>query len=287
MNTGIFAFDGGKLLDALARVRPDNVQGEIYLPDALRVLHGDGEAVAAYTVEDPALTLGINDRVDLARVRAAAQRRICERHMRAGVTIVAPEATTIDVGVEIGRDTTIEPGTALRGTTRVGAGCAIGPHATLIDARVGDEAIVIHSHLVDCELATAASVGPFAYLRPGAMIGAGAKVGTFVEVKNSDIGAGAKVPHLSYVGDADVGERSNLGAGTITANYDGRTKHRTTIGADVRGGVHTSFVAPVRVGDGAYTAAGSTITNDVPADSLGVGRARQRNVDGWAKRKQS
>jgi bifunctional UDP-N-acetylglucosamine pyrophosphorylase / glucosamine-1-phosphate N-acetyltransferase len=211
--------------------------------------------------------LGVNDRVALAHVRKLAQRAINERHMRAGVGIVDPDATVIELDVQIGQDTTIEPFTTIRGSTEIGAGCTIR-----------------NSYLIDCVLEDGVSVGPFAYLRPGTVLREGSKVGTFVELKNSDLGAGAKVPHLSYIGDADVGEGSNLGAATITANYDGREKHRTSIGKRVRGGVDTSFVAPVTVGDDAVTAAGSIVTDDVPAGALAIARARQRNVEGYAER---
>jgi bifunctional UDP-N-acetylglucosamine pyrophosphorylase/glucosamine-1-phosphate N-acetyltransferase len=213
--------------------------------------------------------LGVNDRVALAGVRRLAQEAIHERHMRAGVDIVDPGTTVIDVEVQIGQDTVIEPFTTIRGSTRIGAGCTV---------RV--------SYLVDCTLEDGASVGPFAYLRPGAVLRAGAKVGTFVEVKNSDIGSAAKVPHLSYIGDADVGEGTNLGAGTITANYDGREKHRTQIGTRVHGGVNTSLVAPVTVGDDAFTAAGSVVTEDVPAGALAVARAKQENIEGYTQRQE-
>ena len=251
------------------------------------VLHARGATVAAYPVDDPAVVMGVNDRAQLAAVREEAQRRIQERHMLAGVTIVQPATTSIDVAVTIGEDTVIEPCTQLLGATSVGARATVGPHATLLDARVGDEVSVVHSHLVRCELRAGATVGPFAYLRPDALLRERAKVGTFVEVKNSDIGAGAKVPHLSYVGDAAIGEQTNLGAGTITANYDGVAKHRTTIGARVHGGVHTSFVAPVSVGDDAWTAAGSVVTTDVPPGALAVARARQRNVERYADRRRT
>jgi bifunctional UDP-N-acetylglucosamine pyrophosphorylase/glucosamine-1-phosphate N-acetyltransferase len=267
VNTGIFAFDGRALAAALPRLSTDNAQGELYLPQVLDVLNADGVATAIHLVDDPLLVLGVNDRVDLARVRRLAQDEIHRRHLLAGVDIVDPSATVIDVDVEIGRDTVIEPFTTIKGRTRIGEGCRIR-----------------HSYLVDCELEDGASVGPFGYLRPGAVLRAGAKVGTFVEVKNSDIGAGGKIPHLSYIGDADVGEGSNLGAGTITANYDGRVKSRTRIGRRVKGGVDTSFVAPVTVGDDAYTAAGSVITEDVPPGALAVARARQENVEGYAER---
>jgi bifunctional UDP-N-acetylglucosamine pyrophosphorylase/glucosamine-1-phosphate N-acetyltransferase len=287
VNTGIYAFDGAPLLDALPRVRPDNVQGEIYLPDVLKILRADGAPVAAHVVGDPTIVLGVNDRVDLATIRALLQRRIHEGHMRAGVTIVDPQSTLIDADVTIGRDTTLAPFTCLRGATRIGDGCTIGSFTTIIDAVLGNAVSVVHSHLVECEVRDGAIVGPFAYLRPKTVLRERAKAGTFVEIKNSDIGAGAKVPHLSYIGDADVGERANLGAGTITANYDGRAKHRTTIGARFRGGVDTSFVAPVTLGDDSYTAAGSVITQDVPPGALGVARARQRNVEGYAERDQA
>jgi bifunctional UDP-N-acetylglucosamine pyrophosphorylase/glucosamine-1-phosphate N-acetyltransferase len=285
INAGIYAFDATALLDALARVGTDNAQGELYLPEALRVLREQGAAVAAHEVDDPAFVLGVNDRVELARVRALAQAHIHERHQRAGVTIVDPASTLIDVGVELGMDTVVEPSSFLRGATRAGEGCRIGPLTTLIDAVLGDDVTVRHSYLQECELRTGANVGPFAYLRPGALLREGAKAGAFVEIKNSDIGAGSKVPHLSYIGDADVGEGSNLGASTITANYDGRAKHRTTIGARVHTSVDTTLVAPVTLGDDAFTGAGSVITDDVPDGALGIARERQTNIDGYAERK--
>jgi bifunctional UDP-N-acetylglucosamine pyrophosphorylase/glucosamine-1-phosphate N-acetyltransferase len=269
VNAGVYAFAGGELLDALAEVGSDNAQGELYLPDALPILRARGRVVRAHLVDDPALALGVNDRGDLAKVRDEAQRRIHARHLAAGVTIVDPGSTTIDVGVEIGADTVIAPFSSLHGSTTVGAGSQVGPQTTLIDATLGDGVAVPHSYLTSCTVEDGASVGPFAYLRPGAVLREGAKVGTFVEVKNSDVGAGTKVPHLSYIGDADIGPGSNLGAGTITANYDGARKHRTTIGARVRGGVDTAFV----------------VTEDVPEGALGVARARQRNVERYGERK--
>jgi bifunctional UDP-N-acetylglucosamine pyrophosphorylase/glucosamine-1-phosphate N-acetyltransferase len=268
VNSGIYVFRGSDLLGVLPRLSADNAQGEYYLPQALDLLRADGATVAAHAVGDERLMLGVNDRVALAHVRALAQQAIAERHMLAGVTIIDPRAVQIDVDVQIGQDTVIEPFTTIRGATVIGGDCTVRC-----------------SYLVDCVLEDGVSVGPFAYLRPGTVLRAGAKAGTFVEVKNSDIGAATKIPHLSYIGDADVGERTNLGAGTITANYDGRAKHRTTIGNGVRGGVDTSFVAPVTVGDGAYTAAGSVVTEDVPAGALAVARARQRNVEGYAERR--
>ncbi|MBA3808986.1 MAG: bifunctional UDP-N-acetylglucosamine diphosphorylase/glucosamine-1-phosphate N-acetyltransferase GlmU [Solirubrobacterales bacterium] len=269
VNTGIFVFAARALREALPRLSAENAQGELYLPQVLELLRSGGALIGGHNVEDDRLVLGVNDRVSLARVRKLAQAAINERHMLAGVSIVDPDATVIDVDVEIGQDTLIEPFTTIRGTTRIGSGCTIR-----------------HSYLVDCVLEDGAAVGPFAYLRPGTVLRSGAKVGTFVEVKNSDIGAGAKVPHLSYIGDADVGERSNLGAATITANYDGRAKHRTRIGSGVRTGVDTTLVAPVTVGDGAYTGAGSVITEDVPPGALGIARERQRNVEGFVERRE-
>jgi len=285
VNAGVYAFDGAMLLDALARVGTDNAQGELYLPAALAVLRDGGARVAALAVDDPSLLLGVNDKVELARVRRIAQERIHDAHMRAGVTIVDPATTTIDVGVRIGADTVIEPSTFLRGATAIGERCTVGPLTTVVDATLGDEVSVVHSYLTGCELRAGATVGPFAYLRPGALLRERAKAGTFVEIKNSDIGEGTKVPHLSYVGDADVGPGTNLGAATITANYDGRTKHRTTIGANVRTSVDTTLVAPVTVGDDAYTGAGSVVTDDVPPGALAIARARQTNIDDYAARR--
>jgi bifunctional UDP-N-acetylglucosamine pyrophosphorylase/glucosamine-1-phosphate N-acetyltransferase len=284
VNSGVYAFAGGDLLDALAEVTSDNAQGELYLPDVLPILRARDEVVAAHTVDDPALALGVNDREDLAQVRAIAQQRIHARHMAAGVTIVDPASTVIDVDVEIAADTTVAPFTSILGATRIGPDCRVGPLTTLIDMTLGAGVHVPHSYATGCEVRDGATVGPFAYLRPGTLLREGAKAGTFVEIKNSDIGEGAKVPHLSYVGDADVGAGTNLGASTITANYDGRRKHRTTIGSGVHGGVHTSLVAPVTVGDDAWIGAGSVVTDEVPPGALALARARQRNLDGYDAR---
>ncbi len=285
VNSGIYAFAGAALLGALPRLTADNAQHEYYLPQTLDLLRADGALVAAHVVADERLMLGVNDRIALAHVRVLAQRAIAERHMVAGVTVVDPSSTSIDVDVTIGQDARIEPGSTLKGSTVVGVGAIVGPHTTAIDSRIGDGAQVRMSWLSQAEVHAKVSVGPFAYLRPGALLREGSKVGTFVEVKNSDVGVGAKIPHLSYIGDADIGRDTNLGAGTITANYDGRAKHRTMIGERVRGGVDTSFVAPVEVGDDAYTAAGSIVTKDVPAGALAIARARQRNIEGYAERR--
>jgi bifunctional UDP-N-acetylglucosamine pyrophosphorylase / glucosamine-1-phosphate N-acetyltransferase len=268
VNTGIYVFSAHALREVLPRLSADNAQGELYLPQALDLIRADGGTVAAHAIADERLVLGVNDRAALAQVRALAQEAIHARHMAAGVTILDPYATVIDVDVEIGQDTTIEPFTTIRGATRIGEGC-----------------VVRHSYLIDSVLEDGATVGPFAYLRPGSVLREGSKAGTFVEIKNSDIGAGAKIPHLSYIGDADVGEGANLGASTITANYDGQRKHRTTIGRRVRSSVHVSFVAPVTVGDEAYTGAGSVIHEDVPPGALGIARAHQTNKEGYAERR--
>jgi bifunctional UDP-N-acetylglucosamine pyrophosphorylase/glucosamine-1-phosphate N-acetyltransferase len=285
INSGIYVFDAAALKTALPQVGSHNAQGERYLPDVLPLLRAAGGKVIAHVVDDQLMLLGVNDRVDLARVREIVRRRIIDEHLRAGVDIVDPASTVVDSGVELGPDTIVEPSTVLRGATRVGAGCRIGPGSTLIGAVVGEGVSVLHAYLIDCEVRDGVSVGPFAYLRPGTLLRERSKIGTFVEVKNSDIGEGSKVPHLSYLGDADVGPDSNLGAGSITANYDGRNKHRTTIGTGVRGSVHTSYVAPVTVGDAAWTAAGSVITDDVPPGALGVARERQRNIPGYDERR--
>jgi bifunctional UDP-N-acetylglucosamine pyrophosphorylase/glucosamine-1-phosphate N-acetyltransferase len=285
VNAGTYAFEAEALADALSRLTNDNAQGEYYLGDVLPLLRERDLRVAAYRAPDPGVNLGVNDRADLARAGNEARRRILTAHMKAGVTIEDPSATWIDADVRIESDATILPGTSLRGATAIGAGSTIGPMTTLIDARVGERATVLQSYLVGCQVADEATVGPFTYLRPDARIGQGAKAGSFVEIKNSDIGRGAKVPHLSYIGDAEVGEGTNLGASTVTANYDGRRKNRTKIGKNVHTGVDTTFVAPVEVGDDAYTGAGSVITEDVPPGALGIARAGQENVEGYAAKK--
>ena len=285
INAGTYAFDAGPLATALAGLSNDNAQGEYYLTDVFEALREAGHSVAGHRAEDFAVTMGVNNRVDLAAVEAEARRRLLEAHMLAGVTVVDPGSTWVNAGVEIAADARIEPGSSLRGETSVGAHAVVGPLTTLVDSAVGIESAVVRSHLVECVVLDGCSVGPFAYLRPGARLEAGAKAGTFVEIKNSHIGKGAKVPHLAYVGDADVGPGSNLGAGTITANYDGFRKHRTVIGRDARIGVDTMLIAPVEVGDSAYTGAGAVVKDDVPEGSLAVSENAQRNIDGYAARK--
>ena len=286
INSGIYVFDAAALASALGRITDDNAQGEYYLGDVLPLMRADGLRVTAHLTTDQAVNLGVNSRADLALVEAEARRRILNAHMLAGVTITDPSTTWIDAGIEIANDTTILPGTALRGATRIGTGSVIGPHSTLIDSTIAERVEVIHSYLTDCEVLDDCTIGPFAYLRPGAQLAEGAKAGTFVEIKNSRIGTGAKVPHLSYVGDADVGDDANLGAGTITANYDGFRKHRTKIGPGARIGVDTMLIAPVEVGDGAYTGGGSVIDEDVPPGALGISRAEQQNIEGFADRQE-
>jgi bifunctional UDP-N-acetylglucosamine pyrophosphorylase / glucosamine-1-phosphate N-acetyltransferase len=283
VNAGTYAFKVEPLLEALSQIRPDNAQGELYLGDVLPIMRAAGLAVVAHLTDDEAISLGINTRADLAQVQTFAQRAILERHMLAGVTITDPASTVIDVDVRIGEDTVIDPFSFIRGQVEIGSGCRVGPMTTLTDCVLADDVNVIHSHLEACEVLSGTTVGPFTHLRPGTRMRENSKAGAFVEIKNTDVGTGTKVPHLTYLGDADVGEGSNIGAGTITANYDGRRKHRTVIGRGVRTGVDTALVAPVTVGDGAYTGAGSVITNDVPEGALGIARARQTNVEGYSE----
>lgn len=285
VNSSIFAFDGAALLEALQDLKADNAQGELYLPDVLPALRSRGLSVRAHVLEDADEALGVNDRVQLAQVRAIAQQRIHDAHGRAGVTIVDPASTLIDVGVSIGTDTVIEPSSFLRGATAIGRGCTVGPLTTLIDATLHDEIAIPHSYVVQAQIESKATVGPFAYLRPGTVLRERSKAGTFVEIKNSDVGPGSKVPHLSYIGDTEIGEDTNLGAATITANYDGVNKHRTTIGDRVHTGVDTTLIAPVTLGDDTFTAANSAITKDIPPGALGVARTRQANIEGYADRK--
>jgi bifunctional UDP-N-acetylglucosamine pyrophosphorylase/glucosamine-1-phosphate N-acetyltransferase len=285
VNAGTYAFAAAPLADALERIGSDNAQGEYYLGDVLPLMREAGLRVAVHAAPDTTVMLGVNTRAELAEAEAEARRRILEAHMLAGVTVVDPASTWVDAGVGIAPDARIEPGTSLRGETEIGAGSVVGPLSTLIDTRLGAGVSVPHSYLVECEVQDGCAVGPFAYLRPGTLLEAGAKAGAFVEIKNSRLGEGAKVPHLAYVGDAEVGAGSNLGAGTITANYDGFRKHRTLIGENARIGVDTMLIAPVEVGDEAYTGAGAVIKGDVPEGALAVSENTQRNIEGYAERK--
>jgi bifunctional UDP-N-acetylglucosamine pyrophosphorylase / glucosamine-1-phosphate N-acetyltransferase len=281
INSGIYAFDGAVLLDSLDRLRPDNDQAELYLTDVLALARQAGGRVAAVVTEDLWQVEGVNDRVQLAAMRRELNERVLLGWMRAGVTVVDPSSTWVDVTVRLGVDVLLEPGTILRGTTIVGDRAQLGPETQLTDCVVGEEAVIIRTHAQSAEIGAGASVGPYTYLRPGTVLGPATRAGAFVEMKNASLGAGAKVPHLSYVGDATIGAGANIGAATIFVNYDGVAKHRTVVGEQARVGSDTMLVAQVTVGDGAYTAAGSVITEDVPAGALGVGRSKQRTVAGW------
>jgi bifunctional UDP-N-acetylglucosamine pyrophosphorylase/glucosamine-1-phosphate N-acetyltransferase len=283
VNAGIYAFDGRRLGAALGKLSTDNAQGEEYLTDVLGVLAGAGEPVAVHVAADPEETLGCNDRAELAGLRGRLRDRVNGAWMRAGVTILDPVTTWIDVTATVGRDAVLDQNTQLVGVTEVAEGARVGPDVTLVDSVVGEGASVLRAHAVQAWIGPAVSVGPYAYLRPGTRLSPRSKVGTFVETKNAEVGEGAKVPHLSYVGDATIGEGTNIGAATVFVNYDGVSKHHTVIGSHARTGADNMFVAPVRVGDGAYTAAGSVITSDVPPGALGVARGRQRNVAGWVR----
>jgi bifunctional UDP-N-acetylglucosamine pyrophosphorylase/glucosamine-1-phosphate N-acetyltransferase len=282
INIGTYAFRARDLFDALARV--GETKGERYLTDVFPLLLADGGRVVPHETADVSSAMGVNTRADLAAVQEIAQRRVVDALAASGVTFESPATASIDAGVAIAPDTTIANGVTLRGDTAIGSRCTIGPQSTIVDSTVADGATILHSYLSDCDVANDVTIGPFAYLRPEARIGDGAKIGTFVEVKKSNVGAGAKVPHLSYIGDADIGDRANVGGGAITANYHRKVKNRTVIGTDARTGVHNSFVAPVRVGDGAYTGAGSVIADDVPDGALGIARSGQQNIEGYAKR---
>ena len=285
INTSVYAFEIGPLQDALTRLSTANSQGEEYLTDVVGLFVAAGLTVGAL-VTDAAETAGVNDRVQLAAAHRSYNERLLVDWMRAGVTVIDPATTWVDAGVELAPDVVLRPGVQLHGRTAIARGAEVGPDCTLVDTIVGAGARVVRAHCLGAEIGPDAEVGPFAYLRPGAVLGPGSKVGTYVEVKGSRIGPGAKVPHLSYVGDATVGAGTNIGAGNIVANYDGVAKHHTVIGEHVRTGSDTVLVAPVTIGDGAYTASGSVITEDVPPGALGIGRARQTNKDGWvAKRR--
>jgi bifunctional UDP-N-acetylglucosamine pyrophosphorylase/glucosamine-1-phosphate N-acetyltransferase len=285
INAGVYAFDAAALRSALDRLQPHNAQQELYLTDVIAIVRSDGLVVRARHVDDSTLVAGVNDRVQLAELGAELNRRIVAAHQRAGVTIVDPATTWIDVDVTIGRDTVVQPGTQLLGTTQIGERCVIGPDTTLADVTVGDAASVVRTHGGQSSIGDGAVVGPFAYLRPGTALGADGKLGAFVETKNATIGTGTKVPHLTYVGDADIGEHSNIGASSVFVNYDGENKSRTTIGSHVRTGSDTMFVAPVTVGDGAYTGAGTVVREDVPPGALAISSGPQRNIEGWVAKK--
>jgi len=287
VNSGVYAFDGVKLAAAIGKLKNDNSQGELYLTDVLEILRNDGGSIAAVLIEDFIEILGVNDRAQLAESAALLRDLINDNLMKAGVTIVDPISTWVDSTATVESDVTLLPGTWIAGSTKVASGAVIGPRSTLLNCTVASGAQVIESHCTGAVIGANASVGPFTYLRPGTQLGASSKAGAFVEMKNAVVGDGSKVPHLSYVGDATIGEGSNIGAATIFVNYDGVEKHHTVVGDHVRIGSDSMLVAPITIGDGAYTAAGSVITEDVPPGAIGVARAKQRNVLGWVLRKRS
>ena len=285
INSGIYAFDAEFLRDGLAQLDTDNAQGELYLTDLVGIARADGRGVGGFEPADRWQTEGVNDRVQLAAMGRELNRRVTEAWMRAGVTIIDPEATWVDVSVELAPDVVLRPGTQLHGATTVAGGAQVGPDVTLTDCAVGSGASVVRTHADGAHIGAGADVGPYARLRPGTVIRAKGKVGTFVETKNATIGSGAKVPHLTYVGDASIGEGANIGAGTIFVNYDGMAKHHTTIGKGSFVGSNSSLVAPVDIADGAYVAAGSAVTDDVDPGEIAVARSKQRNIAGWVARK--
>ncbi|CAB5240239.1 unannotated protein [freshwater metagenome] len=285
VNSGVYAFNGSKLLEAIGKLKNSNSQGELYLTDVIEIMRNDGGKIAAALIDDFVETLGVNDRVQLAESAAYLRDRINDDFMRAGVSILDPTTTWIDATSMIASDVTIYPGSSILGTTRIETGAVIGPRTTLESCVVLEGATINESQCFESTIGAHSNVGPYSYLRKDSLLGNHTKVGAFVEMKNSTLGDGSKVPHLSYVGDATIGQGTNIGAATIFVNYDGVNKHQTLVGDDVRIGSDSMLIAPVKIGDGAYTAAGSVITEDVPPGAMGVGRARQRNVLGWVLRK--
>ena len=281
INTGTYCFSNRALFETLKKVKNNNAQGEYYLPDVVGILQAEGELVSAYVADDFSETLGINDRVVLSQAEAVMRRRIAIKHMQNGVTIINPDNTYISANAEIGRDTVLQPGTMIEGRTIIGEGCKIGPNSQLIDSVIGDRTNVHSSVVRMSTIGSDTDVGPFAHIRPDSTLGNSVKVGNFVEVKKSTLGEGTKVSHLSYVGDAEIGSQVNIGCGTITVNYDGKNKHVTTIEDDAFIGCNANLIAPVTIGKGAYVAAGSTISKNVPKDSLAIARSRQENKEGY------
>jgi bifunctional UDP-N-acetylglucosamine pyrophosphorylase/glucosamine-1-phosphate N-acetyltransferase len=282
--TSVYAFDHALLRHAVTKLSTDNAQGEEYLPDVIGILAADGHRIGA-VVAPADETAGVNDRVQLAAARRTYNTRLLERHMRNGVTVVDPLTTWVDADVEIEPDAILLPGTSLHGRTRIGEEAVVGPHSSLTDTTVGPRTQIDRTVAQQSVIGADVTIGPFAYLRPGTVLADGVHIGTYVELKKADVGEGTKIPHLSYVGDATIGDHTNIGAATVFVNYDGVHKHQTIIGSHARTGADNMFVAPVTVGDGAYTAAGSVIVQDVPPGAMGVARAHQRNVAGWVVRK--
>ena len=284
VNSGVYVFDGEALRAAIVRLRPENAQHELYLTDVLRIAHELGRSVYGAVLDDPVKVTGVNDRVQLAAAGAALNRYLLERHMRGGVTVVDPTSTWVDSTVQIGPDAVLRPGVQLLGVTVIGEDAEIGPDTTLRDVVVEVGASVVRTHGERSRIGPGATVGPFSYLRPGTVVGEAGKIGTFVETKNAEIGAHSKVPHLTYVGDATIGEYSNIGASSVFVNYDGVQKMHTVVGSHVRTGSDTMFVAPLNVGDGAYTGAGTVLRRDVPPGALAISGGAQKNIEGWVER---
>ena len=287
INSGVYAFDGAVLTGALGRLTSANAQGERYLTDVVAMARDDGHRVGTFVTAEASETEGVNDRVQLAELSRQLNARLVRQAQLAGVTVTDPATTWIHADVRIGPDTQLLPGTSLEAGTVIGSGCVIGPDTTLSACRVDDGATVLRSHCIGAWIGPSASVGPFSYLRPETVLAEKSKVGAYVEVKKSTVGRSAKVPHLSYVGDTEIGAGTNIGAGTITANYDGIVKSKTVIGENAFVGTNSTIVAPVNIGDGAYVGAGSTVTADVDAGDLAVARGRQRAVKGWVLRRRA
>ncbi len=285
VNSGLYCFDAGLLRAALADIKTENAQGEYYLTDTIEILLKNGYNVGAYALENPEEIMGINDRIQLAQAQEIMQKRLCRKHQAEGVTIIDPDNTYLGGNVKIGRETVLYPGCIIRGDVTIGENCTITA-SNITDAEIGDGCDILNSVICDSEIGNNVHIGPFAYIRPNCKVSDNVKVGDFVELKNSNIGTGTKISHLTYVGDSDVGEKVNFGCGTVTVNYDSKKKHRTVIGNNCFIGCNTNLVAPVVLGDGAYTAAGSTITENVPENSLAVARNRQINKENWVLTKE-
>ncbi|MBK4145483.1 bifunctional UDP-N-acetylglucosamine diphosphorylase/glucosamine-1-phosphate N-acetyltransferase GlmU [Corynebacterium macginleyi] len=284
VNSGVFAFDAAALRDALTKLDTDNAQGELYITDVLEIARTAGHGVGAHVAADPQELAGVNNRVQLAAAGRELNRRMVDKAMRGGATIIDPETTWIGVNVTIGTDVTIHPGTQLWGATSIADNAEVGPDSTLTNMQIGTGASVVRTHGSDSVIGVNAKIGPFTFIRPNTIVGEDGKLGGFVEAKNAEIGRGTKVPHLTYIGDATVGEETNIGASSVFVNYDGVNKHHTTIGSHVRTGSDTMFIAPVSVGDGAYSGAGTVIKDDVPAGALVVSGGKQRNIEGWVEK---
>lgn len=281
INSGMYVFNGADLDEALGKLTPNNAQGEYYLTDTLEILRGEGKKIGGYTIEDNDEIRGINNRVQLSEAETIMQRRINEKHMLSGVTLVNPSSIFIGADVEIGRDTIIASNVTLTGNTKIGSGCTVEMGCRIEDSVIDDNVSVLNSVILKSRIGEGTNVGPFAYVRPGCTVGKHVKVGDFVEIKNVTIDDGTKISHLTYLGDTDIGKNVNFGCGTVTCNYDGKDKFRSEIGDNVFVGCNTNLVSPVKVGDGAYIAAGSTITDDIPEKNLAIARARQVNKDNW------